>query len=198
MPRGRPRKQQPEPNEQFNGGAASNERLDKLPVLANVIDSATERKKDAAGGLAEIYKRAELDGFHKRALKEAVRLRNLDPAERRDYLSSLNAYCDKLGIWNQDDMFDPEPRTPAPPDEGDDEAYDDDLEESTTQAIAEVSGYTYETGRQAGLKGENSTNNPWPEGTKANTSWQNGWMKGQEQIAQNFDRPSSRPQSAAN
>jgi uncharacterized protein (UPF0335 family) len=163
---------------------ASAELLDRLPNVAARIDSAKAKSDDARSDLGHIYHQAEEDGFHRRALKEAVRLRNMEPDKRNDYLASLNAYCDKLGVWDQGAMYE-EPRPPRPPDGMPVELSDGDKErlaKRTAEGNQDAAGYTHEVGRQAGLEGKNSTDNPWPEGVKAHDTWHKGWLAGQEEL----------------
>lgn len=89
-------------------------RLDRLNNLVARIDSAKADADTARSDLGTIYKEAEDFGFHRRALKEAVRLKNMEPEKRNDYLRSLQTYCDELDIWAQGELFEDEARTPSP------------------------------------------------------------------------------------
>jgi uncharacterized protein (UPF0335 family) len=170
MPRGRPKKEQSTPKEDFNNGASSVERLDLLPALATKIDGAKRESDEARDDLDGIYKQAEDDGFHKRALKEAMRLRGMEPAKRRDYLSSLNAYCDKLGIWDQGDLLDPEPRTPGPPDLID----ADDSGGSIARGV----------GRSDGLAGNRAGEHLYPQDSAFHAAYEFGWQEGQRALVE--------------
>jgi uncharacterized protein (UPF0335 family) len=161
------------------------ELLDRLPDIAARIDSAKAKSDDARSDLGHIYHQAEEDGFNRRAIKEAVRLRNMEPDKRNDYLASLNAYCAKLCIWGQGAIFE-EPRPPQP------DALSfvaaptkEELHESLAQANHDAAGYTHEVGRQAGLEGKSPTDNPWPAGGAAYGVWHRGWLAGQEELVNN-------------
>ncbi len=175
--------QHDEAAEHLNGGT-SVERLDDLPNIAARIDSAKAQSDEARSDLGHIYHQAEEDGFHRRALKEAVRLRNMEPDKRRDYLASLNAYCDKLGIWNQGELLEEQPRPPQPDVSGSASALtEEELRERSAEANQDAAGYTHEVGRQAGLQGQTAVDNPWPEGTKAYGTWHTGLLQGLEERA---------------
>jgi uncharacterized protein (UPF0335 family) len=90
-------------------------RLDQLAGLAERIERKKADLDETRGDLGQIYSQAEEDGFHRRALKEAIRLRGMEPSKRNDYLHALQAYCDELGVWSQGDMLDPPPEIPEPP-----------------------------------------------------------------------------------
>ncbi len=146
------------------------ERLDKLPGIAARIDSAKAVSDDARSDMGNIYKEAEDQGFNRRALKEACRLRNMEPEKRRDYLSSLNAYCDKLGIWNQGDLFEEQPKTPAPSSLVDGDA--------SAEAIARG------VGRSDGLAGTRNSSHLYPQGTDRHSAYELGWQEGQRELVQ--------------
>src|SRR5437764_5629593 len=122
-----------------NGGISA-ERLDELPAIAARIDSAKARSDEARSDLGHIYHQAEEDGFHRRALKEAVRLRDMEPGKRRDYLTSLNAYCDKLGVWDQGELLDEQPRPPQPHPDHAAPLTEEELHERSEQAHQDAHG----------------------------------------------------------
>jgi uncharacterized protein (UPF0335 family) len=174
MARGRPKKQPqavpPERIEEFQGGSRNAERLDKLPFLAARIDTAKSRSDDARSDLGNIYHQAETDGFNRRALKDAVRLREMEPAKRNDYLSSLAAYCDKLGIWAQGDLLGDEPRIPEPP--------GPPLVEGDQRSGSAARGIGKTDGRRGTREGEHL----YPEGTPYRSDYELGWLDGQREI----------------
>jgi uncharacterized protein (UPF0335 family) len=98
--------------------SATSARLDQLAGLAERIERKKADLDDTRGDLGQIYSQAEEDGFHRKALKEAIRLKGMEPSKRNDYLHSLQIYCDELGVWSQGDLLDPAPEIPAEPPTG--------------------------------------------------------------------------------
>lgn len=96
--------------------------LTALKKLAARIDTAKTKLDDARITNAELYSEAEQQGFNRPALKMALKLRSMEVAKRNDFLDSLQAYCEALGVWAQGDMLGDQPGVPQPPAEGDAEA----------------------------------------------------------------------------
>jgi ribosome modulation factor len=90
-------------------------RLERLRLLVDELDAAQARRKTAQAAVGNIFKRIEDDGNHKKALKFALLVRDMDSGPRRDFLTSWMRYCEEFGIWAQGELFDPMPRPPAPP-----------------------------------------------------------------------------------
>ncbi len=149
---------------------SGDERLDKLPGLAARIDSANAKSAGARSDTGNLYKEAEDQGFHRRALKDAIRLRNMEPEMRRDYLSSLNAYCDKLGIWNQGDLFDEQPKPPSAP-----LLVDADESAATTARCI---------GKSDGLAGTRHSAHLYQQGAARHAEYEIGWQEGQRELVE--------------
>lgn len=90
--------------------------LSALKRLATQIDSAKGKLDDARMANAELYKQAEDQGFHRQALKMALKLRAMEPAKRNDFLDSLQAYCEIFGVFAQGDLLGDAPAIPQPGD----------------------------------------------------------------------------------
>jgi uncharacterized protein (UPF0335 family) len=181
--------------------------LERLPALAGRIGSAKAKVDEARGEVGGLYSQAEADGYHRRALKEAIRLGDMEPAKLRDYLTELNRYCEVLGVFAQGELFEAMPRPPAPGAEtpiatspssslgqalglvdplADAEAQLDKLrtrKHRRNKAADErqdpvPSAEHRAQGRADALQGFNETKNPWPEGSRAYTSYHQGWTEG--------------------
>ncbi|HEV2303820.1 MAG TPA: GapR family DNA-binding domain-containing protein [Stellaceae bacterium] len=89
--------------------------LGKLKGLVSRIEAKKSELDDARSDLGNVYQEAEDLGFNRRALREAVRLKGMEREKRNDYLASLAAYCDALGVFAQKDLLGDAPGLPAPP-----------------------------------------------------------------------------------
>ncbi|MBF6560507.1 MAG: DUF2312 domain-containing protein [Candidatus Binataceae bacterium] len=98
--------------EDSSDGARIN--ISKLKGLVRRIDSKKALADLARSDLGNLYQEAEDYGFNRAALKMALKLRNMEDDKRNDFLSALAAYCDELGVWDQGDLFDHQPKTPKP------------------------------------------------------------------------------------
>jgi uncharacterized protein (UPF0335 family) len=151
-------------------------RLDRLPEMVERILSKKSDLDDARADIGSLYARAEEDGFNRRALKEAIRLKQMEADKRNDYLASLQAYCDKLEVWTQGDLFGAEPEIPAAPAAAGDGGAEGDM---MLRGVARQ-------GREAGLKGAAIESNPYQLGTPAWAAWDQGWLDGQAELAANL------------
>jgi hypothetical protein len=80
----------------------------------------------------------------------------MEPAERNDFLSSLNAYCDAIGITGQADLLGETPTVPQPA-------------QPTENTPA------WEGGRLAALEGKDAISNPWPMTDPRYEDWRGGY-----------------------
>jgi uncharacterized protein (UPF0335 family) len=76
--------------------------LKKIAARISTSKGGLDEKRMAH---AALYADAEAQGFHRQALKMALKLKDMDPARRSDYWTSLQSYCDVLGVWDQPDML---------------------------------------------------------------------------------------------
>jgi uncharacterized protein (UPF0335 family) len=90
-------------------------RLEQLPLLALRIRTSMSKADEARGEIGGLYSQAEEHGYHRRALREAIRLADMQPSKLRDYLTNLNRYCEVLNVFAQEELLDPMPRPPVPP-----------------------------------------------------------------------------------
>jgi uncharacterized protein (UPF0335 family) len=159
--------------------------LNRLDSLVPRIESAKAVSDDARSDIGNVYREAEEFGFHRKALKEAIRLRNMEPDKRNDYLSSLQAYCDYLKVWAQADLLNPSPEIPQAP------ADASDLP-SVEQSFG---GFNHESGRNAAHRGESADACPWAPGVKAHDTWLAGHAVGLQEIADGLVEPPTAAES---
>lgn len=145
-------------------------KLDRLDNLVARVEAAKARADEGRSDMGVVYQEAEALGFHRKAMKEAIRLKNMESDKRNDYLSSLQAYCDYLKIWTQGDLFGEAPKTPAAP------------SVQSDAAPEPVGTFNFETGRKAAHSGEPIDANPWGKGVKAHATWKSGWEEGKREI----------------
>jgi uncharacterized protein (UPF0335 family) len=138
MPRGRKPKETP-----VIGAVKRDAELTKR--FADRIDAKRAEQRDTLSDIGLIYQEAERAQFHRKALKEAIKLRRMGRNERNDYLGFLQIYCEDLGVWAQGDLFDDAVQIPTPPTPLDNGAAED--------PEPSVGSYNYEIGRTAGHKG---------------------------------------------
>lgn len=72
----------------------------------SAINTAKKKSSEASGDLSAKLELFEGKGGHKKALKEATRVKNMEPAERADYLRARAAYELALDVEEQLDMID--------------------------------------------------------------------------------------------
>jgi uncharacterized protein (UPF0335 family) len=130
--------------------------LTALPKLRDRILQRMANVDAAREDMKEIYLSAKDKQFHIKALKLTIRLYKMEPAERNDFLSSLNAYCDAIGITGQADLLGETPTVPQP-----------------AQPTANTPAW--EGGRLAALEGKDATNNPWPMTDLRYKDWRGGY-----------------------
>lgn len=75
---------------------------------ASAIKTAKTKSSEASGDLSAKLEIFEGRGGNKKALKEATKVKNMEPAERADYLRARDAYELALGVDEQLDMLDHE------------------------------------------------------------------------------------------
>lgn len=71
---------------------------DRLRSFVERIERLEEEKATLAGDIREIYAEAKGVGFDAKTLRQIVRLRKLDSAERQEQEALLDLYKDALGM----------------------------------------------------------------------------------------------------
>ncbi|MBX6327759.1 MAG: DUF2312 domain-containing protein [Pseudolabrys sp.] len=71
---------------------------EQLKAFVERIERLEEEKKAAADDIRDVYAEAKGNGFDVKALRAIVRLRRLDPDERREQQEVLETYMHALGM----------------------------------------------------------------------------------------------------
>lgn len=83
-------------------GGASVQELNKW---ADVIEAQQSKMEKIRGDMSADYKSIEENGIHKKAFKDALKIRAMAADEARDYLKALHSYIDGFGVSEQLDLF---------------------------------------------------------------------------------------------
>ena len=71
---------------------------DQLRTIVERIEKLEEEKAAIAGDLKEVYAEAKANGFDTKTLRQVVRLRKQDSAERQEQEALLDLYLHALGM----------------------------------------------------------------------------------------------------
>jgi uncharacterized protein (UPF0335 family) len=71
---------------------------DQLRSIVERIERLEEEKQALAGDIKEIYAEAKANGFDAKTLRQVVRLRKTDTAERMEQAALLDLYMHALGM----------------------------------------------------------------------------------------------------
>lgn len=78
---------------------------DALKSLVSQIETMKSDMDDARSEMGTLYKNAENDlGINRMALKQAIKLKNMESLKRSEWLRSFNAYCEILGVNAQGEL----------------------------------------------------------------------------------------------
>lgn len=141
-----------------NGGRLSEEdEMNLLFINVGLVSNAQAKLATANSEVRNAYKRAKADGFSKKQVDLAIRLRTEEgqksfKADLED--SARIARWSGMAIGEQGSLFDEKDRTP----------------------IAERA---YDEGRRAGLQSEDLNSNPYDVTTEAGQAYISGWHDGQ-------------------
>lgn len=80
-----------------NSGPASIAR-DQLRSIVERIEKLEEEKAAIAGDIKEVYAEAKANGYDTKTLRQVVRLRKKDSAERQEEEALLDLYLHALGM----------------------------------------------------------------------------------------------------
>src|ERR1700679_604912 len=86
MPQGRKHNQ--------TGGIAA----EQLRSLIERVERLEEQKADIAADIKEVFAEAKGNGFDTKTMKQIIRLRKMDHAERQEYEALLDIYKAALGM----------------------------------------------------------------------------------------------------
>lgn len=92
---------------------------ERLRLLIERIERLEEEKKGINDDIKDVYLEAKATGFDTKMMREIIRLRKMDPNDRREMQAILQVYLEALGMDRTPDMFAghdgrPEPDRPAP------------------------------------------------------------------------------------
>lgn len=96
---------------------------DQLRLLIERIERLEEEKKGINDDIKDVYLEAKATGYDAKMMRQIVRLRKMDPNDRREMQAILETYMAALGMEDgpgrQQSMYDghdgrPDPATPAP------------------------------------------------------------------------------------
>nr|WP_099182779.1 DUF2312 domain-containing protein [Gluconobacter frateurii] len=76
------------------GGIAA----DRLRSLIERVERLEEERKALAGDIKDIFSEAKSAGFDVKVIKQIIRLRKQEPAEREEQETLLDIYCRALGM----------------------------------------------------------------------------------------------------
>lgn len=141
-------------------------KLDRLTKLAERWESKKSAADDARSDLGTIAKEVEDFGFNRAAFKLTMKLRNMEPDKRNDFLSSLNAYCDFFKIFAQADMFVDAPTGVGP-----------------NNGTATPNSEAREAGREDGLGGVRDHAARYPKGEAGHGDYELGRADGEAERA---------------
>jgi len=75
---------------------------DQLKSIVERIEKLEEEKTAIAGDIKEVYAEAKANGFDTKTLRQVVRLRKQDTAERQEQEALLDLYLHALGMVPED------------------------------------------------------------------------------------------------
>lgn len=73
-----------------------------LLELVKNIEALEEERNNISSELKTVYDKAKVDGFDVKVLRQIIHLRKLEPKERNEQQSLLNAYMTALGMKQED------------------------------------------------------------------------------------------------
>jgi uncharacterized protein (UPF0335 family) len=76
---------------------------DQLRAFIERIEKLEEEKAAIADDIKEVYAEAKANGFDTKTLRQVVRIRKLDSAERQEQEALLDLYLHALGMAPADD-----------------------------------------------------------------------------------------------
>ena len=75
---------------------------DQLRTIVERIERLEEEKKAIADDIKDVYAEAKANGFDIKTLRQVVRLRKVEAAERQEQEAMLDLYLSALGMLPQD------------------------------------------------------------------------------------------------
>ena len=102
---------------------------DQLRLFIERIERLEEEKKGINDDIKDVYLEAKATGYDAKIMRQLIRLRKMEPHDRREMQAILQTYMAALNMCDSPDMFEghdgrPAPSTPAPsPSASDDDMF---------------------------------------------------------------------------
>jgi uncharacterized protein (UPF0335 family) len=148
---------------------------DQFVRYAEEVRTRKSGLAEERGRVNQVFARVEESGGNKKAMRDALRLAEMLPAKRNDYLAALQVYCDWLGVWAQQSLFDepriargyvePEPEMPLVASPG-------ELDQNDPAMIREAQ----EMGREDGKLNRSPEFCQFAEGTALREHYDRAWL----------------------
>lgn len=71
---------------------------DRLRLLIERIETLEGEKKDISGDIKDVYAEGSSVGYDKKIMRQIVRLRKMNPDDRRNFEGLLDTYKAALGL----------------------------------------------------------------------------------------------------
>lgn len=172
---------------------------DRLRQFIERVERLEDAKREIADDIKAVYAEAKANGYDTKTMRQIVRLRRMDPGDRREYEALLDLYKGALGMldgtplgkWAQrkadgrkpdDDNVNPAaPPAGGAPDAGGDAAAPDDAAPGDAAAdpaaapLPRTADAARAMGRAAAQSGASVTSNPFPARDERRAAWDEGW-----------------------
>lgn len=144
---------------------------------ANKIVALEKKRAGINADIGAVRKNLQAAGLHPKALAAMLAYFKMDDQQRDGFDEGYLISREAIGLPVQG-AFDFSSKRSA---NGED---DDKSEESA--------GGTTAFGKQAGVEGKPTSDNPWPKGNPSHGHWHNGWLKGQAALAGQMKAPAKK------
>lgn len=71
---------------------------ERLRLLIERIERLEEEKKNIADDIKDVYTEAKAVGFDTKIMRQIIRIRAMDPEDRKQFYGVLGTYADALGL----------------------------------------------------------------------------------------------------
>lgn len=162
-----------------NGAVAS----DELRLLIERVERLNEEKKNIADDIRDVFLEAKSRGFDPKTMRAIIKLRAMDPHERREAEALLDTYKAALGMldgtplgrWALERLEkEDEKDKPAADGEGTDDADGEASEAPPAEPEPDVED-AKALGAAAAREGKPVTSNPFPARDLRRAAWDEAW-----------------------
>jgi hypothetical protein len=88
-----------------NNAASKGMDDDAIRAMVSRINASKAVSDEKRGEVGSAFKEVEDRGEHRKALKDAMKLANMEPEQQSAYLAKFRRYCDILGVGAQEELF---------------------------------------------------------------------------------------------